>query len=45
MAHKKLSFDTDARQSMEAGVNKLADVVRMTLGPKGQYDVARGGWH
>ena len=37
MAHKKLSFDTDARQSMEAGVNKLADAVRTTLGPKGQY--------
>jgi chaperonin GroEL len=37
VAHKKLSFDTDARRSMEAGVNKLADAVRTTLGPKGQY--------
>jgi chaperonin GroEL len=37
VAHKKLSFDTEARQSMEAGVNKLADAVRTTLGPKGQY--------
>ena len=37
MAHKELRFDTDARRSLEAGVNKLADAVRVTLGPKGQY--------
>jgi chaperonin GroEL len=35
VAHKKLRFDTEARQSIEAGVNKLADAVRTTLGPKG----------
>ncbi|MBA3423671.1 MAG: chaperonin GroEL [Rubrobacter sp.] len=34
---KKLRFDTAARRSMEAGVNKLANVVRTTLGPKGRY--------
>ena len=39
MAHKKLRFDTDARRSMVAGVNKLANAVRTTLGPKGQYAV------
>ncbi|MDQ4043325.1 MAG: chaperonin GroEL, partial [Actinomycetota bacterium] len=39
MAHKKLRFDTDARRSMEAGVNKLANAVRATLGPKGQYAI------
>ena len=39
MARKKLSFDTEARRSMEAGVNKLANTVRTTLGPKGQYVV------
>ncbi|CAN5650041.1 chaperonin GroEL [soil metagenome] len=39
MARKKLSFDTEARRSMEAGVNKLANAVRTTLGPKGQYVV------
>ena len=39
MAHKKLRFDTDARRAIEAGVNKLADAVRVTLGPKGQYVV------
>jgi chaperonin GroEL len=39
VAHKKLRFDTDARRAMEAGVNKLANAVRTTLGPKGQYVV------
>ncbi len=39
MAHKELRFDTDARRALEAGVNKLADAVRVTLGPKGQYVV------
>jgi chaperonin GroEL len=39
MAPKKLRFDTDARRALEAGVNKLADAVKITLGPKGQYVV------
>jgi chaperonin GroEL len=39
VAHKKLRFDAAARRSMEVGVNKLADAVRTTLGPKGQYVV------
>ena len=39
MAHKKLKFDTDARRALEAGVNKLANAVKVTLGPKGQYVV------
>jgi chaperonin GroEL len=39
VAHKKLRFDTEARRSIEAGVNKLANAVRTTLGPKGQYVV------
>ncbi|MBA3610112.1 MAG: chaperonin GroEL [Rubrobacter sp.] len=39
MAHKELKFDTDARQALEAGVNKLAEAVKVTLGPKGQYVV------
>src|SRR3989337_2373840 len=39
MAPKKLRFHTDARRSLEAGVNKLADAVKGTLGPKGQYVV------
>src|SRR3990170_4913847 len=36
MAAKELRFDEDARRSLEAGVNKLADVVKVTLGPKGR---------
>src|ERR687897_19678 len=39
MAHKELRFNTEARRALEAGVNKLADAVRITLGPKGQYVV------
>src|SRR6201747_56174 len=33
---KILKFDEDARRSLEAGVNKLADAVKITLGPKGR---------
>jgi chaperonin GroEL len=39
VAHKELRFNTDARRALEAGVNKLADAVKVTLGPKGQYVV------
>ncbi|QYJ17015.1 60 kDa chaperonin [Rubrobacter xylanophilus DSM 9941] len=39
MAHKELKFNTEARQALERGVNKLADAVKVTLGPKGQYVV------
>ena len=39
MAHKKLRFDTNARRALEAGINKLANAVKVTLGPKGQYAV------
>ena len=33
---KILKFDEDARRGLEAGVNKLADAVKVTLGPKGR---------
>ena len=33
---KAISFDIAARKKMEAGVNKLADTVKITLGPKGR---------
>ncbi|MDA8278175.1 MAG: chaperonin GroEL [Actinomycetota bacterium] len=33
---KMLKFDEAARRSLEAGVNKLADTVKVTLGPKGR---------
>jgi chaperonin GroEL len=39
VAHKELRFNAEARRALEAGVNKLADAVRITLGPKGQYVV------
>ncbi|MDP9458675.1 MAG: chaperonin GroEL [Actinomycetota bacterium] len=39
MAHKEIRFNTDARSALEAGVNKLANAVKVTLGPKGQYVV------
>src|SRR5882757_2410244 len=33
---KVLKFDDEARRALEAGVNKLADTVKVTLGPKGR---------
>jgi chaperonin GroEL len=33
---KMLKFDDEARRALEAGVNKLADTVKVTLGPKGR---------
>ena len=33
---KMLKFDEEARRALEAGVNKLADAVKVTLGPKGR---------
>jgi chaperonin GroEL len=39
VAHKELRFNSEARRALEAGVNKLADAVKITLGPKGQYVV------
>lgn len=33
---KEIKFDKEARSAMRAGINKLADAVRVTLGPKGR---------
>ena len=33
---KIVKFDEDSRRALEAGVNALADAVRITLGPKGR---------
>lgn len=33
---KELSFNTDAREKLKAGVDKLANAVKVTLGPKGR---------
>ena len=41
---KLISFDEDARRSLESGMNKLADAVRVTLGPKGRNVVLDKKW-
>jgi chaperonin GroEL len=41
---KILKFDDDARRSLETGVNKLANAVRVTLGPKGRNVVLDKKW-
>jgi chaperonin GroEL len=39
MAAKELKFDEEARRALERGVNKLAEAVKVTLGPRGRYVV------
>ena len=41
---KLISFDEDARRALESGMNKLADAVRVTLGPKGRNVVLDKKW-
>lgn len=41
---KTISFDEDARRSLEAGMNKLADAVRATIGPKGRNVMIDKKW-
>ena len=36
MAAKELHFDQDARAALKRGVDKLAEAVKVTLGPKGR---------
>ena len=33
---KEISYDLEARNALKAGVDKLADAVKVTLGPKGR---------
>src|SRR5918912_893825 len=45
MAHKELKYDAAARAALEAGVDAVANAVKVTLGPKGRYvvlDLKRG---
>jgi len=44
MIAKVLKFDEDARRALESGVNKLADTVSITLGPKGRNVVLDRKW-
>ena len=39
MAHKELKYDSEARRALEAGVDAVANAVKVTLGPKGRYVV------
>src|SRR3954453_10500033 len=39
MAHKDIKFNQDARQALEAGVDAVANAVKVTLGPRGRYVV------
>lgn len=41
---KIISFDEEARRSLERGMNQLADAVRVTLGPKGRNVVLDKKW-
>jgi chaperonin GroEL len=44
MMAKTIQFDEEARRGLEAGMNKLADAVRVTLGPKGRNVVLEKKW-
>src|SRR6201996_3343480 len=41
---KNIAFQEDARRGLEIGMNKLADAVRVTLGPKGRNVVLDKKW-
>ena len=41
---KLIAFDDEARRGLERGMNKLADAVRVTLGPKGRNVVLDKKW-
>ena len=41
---KTIQFDEQARRGLEAGMNQLADAVRVTLGPKGRNVVLDKKW-
>src|SRR5450631_3311962 len=39
MAHKEIKYSSEARSALEAGVDAVANAVKVTLGPKGRYVV------
>src|SRR3990167_2241979 len=41
--HKELFYSSEARKKLQNGVNKLAEAVKITLGPKGKTAVFRRG--
>jgi chaperonin GroEL len=44
MSAKTIAYSTEARRALEEGMNKLADAVRVTLGPKGRNVVLEKKW-
>ena len=44
MAAKEIIFDTEARNKVLAGVDILANAVKITLGPKGRNVVIEKSW-
>src|SRR5437879_10811711 len=44
MPAKTITYAADARRALEEGMNKLADAVRVTLGPKGRNVVLEKKW-
>ena len=44
MAAKEIRFSDEARRGLQAGVDKLADTVKVTLGPKGRNVVLEKKW-
>ena len=41
---KQIEFNETARRAMEVGVDKLADAVKVTLGPRGRHVVLAKAW-
>src|SRR5213075_285434 len=39
MANKEIKYNSEARAALEAGVDAVANAVKVTLGPKGRYVV------
>lgn len=44
MATKQVSFGTDARKKIQRGVDRVADAVKVTLGPKGRNVILEKGY-
>ena len=44
MAAKQILYESDARERMLAGINKLANAVRVTLGPRGRNVLIEKSW-
>ena len=44
MAAKIITFDEEARRSLERGMDQLANAVKITLGPKGRNVVLEKKW-